>query len=262
MVPNVNIVPSEGRGWIMGRIINELSVRNGWSVGTIDQSADINYFVNYHAARVLKSLKPTTITAAFFTHPESPEFFNIARMIDIRICHAAKYAKAIDGVVITPGIDPIFKPHLRLGVVGRSYASGRKGEFLLDAVECLDFVEIVSPPVLLPGDNEKEWLKELRIFYGSLDALLVTSLVEGGPIPAAEATACGTPIIAPSTVGNISSLAPVDYEVGNLDDLRRVLREFARSKFERATMVVEWTWATFAAQNKKLLDDQFTHSNH
>ncbi|NWH06755.1 glycosyltransferase [Desulfobacter latus] len=256
-IPKVNIVPSEGRGWIIGRIINELSVHNGWTVGDIDNNADINYFINYHATNFLGNSWPKTFTAAWFTHPETPEFFNVARRIDIRVCHALKYAQVIDGHVIPPGIDPVFVPHLRLGVVGRNYPSGRKGEFLLQKLKQLDFVDIVFPPPLQSKDSEVAWLESLHIFYGTLDALLVTSLLEGGPIPAAEATACGIPVIAPSTVGNLSSLDVVDYKVGNFEDLCRVLQKFVQPKFERASIVSEWTWEHFAIKNKKLFTEQY-----
>ena len=45
----VNIVPSETSGWIISRIVKELQLHNGWRVGDVDNCADINFFVNYHA---------------------------------------------------------------------------------------------------------------------------------------------------------------------------------------------------------------------
>ena len=257
MAITVNIVPSEGPGWIMGRIVRELSERNGWPVNEFDASADINYFVNYHAAKKFSGRKLSTVTAAWFTHPEKSEFFTIADSIDIRICHAPKYAKAISGHVITPGIDEIFSPRLRMGVVGRTYESGRKGEFLLEALSTLNFVDIVSPPSLIDSKDENAWLLKLREFYASIDALLVTSLVEGGPIPAAEATACGVPVIGPADVGNLELLSIISYTNGSVESLIKVLTEFSETKMARSKLVASWSWGNFAERNRVLLEAEF-----
>ncbi len=254
---SVNIVPSEEAGWIIGRIVHELASRNDWSVGGFRTDCDVNYFINYHAAANVRLEPGCPVSAAWFTHPEDARFFNIAKRVDVRVCHAEKYARVIDGFAIAPGIDEVFAPRLRLGVVGRTYASGRKGEFLLNAVRKLDFVDLVSPPPLANGEDERLWLRQLSRFYASIDALLVTSLVEGGPVPAAEATACGIPVIAPSSVGNLEKLGVIDYEVGSEAALLCAIRKCFGPKIERASTVADWTWARFAEENLNLLRNEF-----
>lgn len=255
----VNIVPSESSGWIIGRIIEELANRNGWGVGPYSSVADINYFVNYRATRGtdFSAQRSRSFTAGWFTHPESAEFFSVARQLDLRICHAERYAKVIDGHTVTPGIDPLFKPKVRLGWVGRTYSSGRKGEEMLQAVQSLPFVEVVRPLPLERTKNEKNYLLKLNEFYSSLDALLITSTVEGGPVPAAEATACGVPVIAPSDVGNLERLAPIFYDKESFEALRAVIKKIHNVKLERSNLVSDWTWFQFAYQNLRLLESGY-----
>jgi glycosyltransferase involved in cell wall biosynthesis len=251
----VNIVPSESVGWIMGRLIGELSEQNGWPVGDFDNNADVNFFVNYHAARPY-ILRNTTVTSAWFTHPESAEFFKIAEHIDIKICHAARYANLLGGHAITPGIDDLFKPILRLGVVGRTYNSGRKGEFLIEHVQQLDWVELVHPKNITEFPNERAWLKSLVSFYSSLDALLVTSLVEGGPIPAAEAIRCGVSVIAPD-IGNLELFPTQKYRKGDFESLVTVLRNAYKEKSERPPSTEHLTWENFTKQVESVITTEF-----
>lgn len=253
----VNIVPSEIGGWIIGRIINELSLRNGWEVGKYNSKADVNYFINYHAARSLLYSKPSTLTAGWFTHVEHPEFFNIADKIDIKICQAQKYAEAINGVVIPLGVDELFKPKIRLGWVGATYKSGRKGEYLMHGLERLDFVEIVKPNPVGNYFSDKEWLLDLAKFYQTIDALLVTSLVEGGPVPAAEAIASGVQVIAPKVIGNLNDLPVLDYKVGCLDSLIEVVQKLYDAKLKHSASVVEWTWEDFCDRNFEIIERTF-----
>lgn len=260
MSVKVNIVPSERAGWIIGRIINELSSHNGWEVGEFNSKADVNYFINYHAARSVLYSKPCTLTAAWFTHVEHPEFFNIADKIDIKICQARKYAEIIDGTVVPLGIDELFKPKIRLGWVGVTYTSGRKGEYLIDGLRKLDFVEIVQPISIDKYESDKEWLSNLANFYQTIDALVVTSLVEGGPVPAAEAVASGTKVIAPKVVGNLIDLPVLDYQVGCLDSLVEVVRKIYDEKLIYSRAVSGWTWKAFCDKNSEIIERKYHES--
>lgn len=254
----VNIVPSERRGWIIGRIISELSNRNGWSVGNYDPNREANLFVNYHAALPwigsLASRNRKNVAAAFLTHIESTQFFDVARLMDVKLCMAPKYARLIDGVVVNLGVDPVFNPTLRVGVVGRDYTSGRKGGRLVAALEDIDFISIVRPQPVGDFDSDRSWLLHLNEFYSSLDVFLVPSLVEGGPVPAAEAIACGTEVVAPCSVGNMELLPVTSFEAGNLNDLINVLREKFLKKKIRAEAVQTWTWERFASQVRLLIE--------
>lgn len=257
MASIVNLVPSEPSGWIVGRIVDELAARNNWGVGPFDPRVDVNFFVTYYAATHarLHTRFDRTFTAGWFTHPEGPNFFSIARQLDVRLCQASKYATQIDGFVVAPGVDPIFRPRLRLGVVGRTYKSGRKGEALLAEIRKEGFVDLLTPKC--PNASQKAYLECLRDFYTSIDALLVPSLVEGGPVPAAEATACGIPIIAPRGLGNIHALEPLYYEQGDVASLRKTLTDFYETMNRRSKLVETWTWARFADECGMIIDSEF-----
>lgn len=241
----VNVVPSEGNGWIIGRTCAELASVNGWTVGPLDPGADCNFFVDYLAARHYSAAIDSRrwVSAAFFTHPENGLFFQVARRMDVKLCMARQYADAIRGDHVPLGVDTSFYPSLRLGVVGRSYSSGRKGEKLLREVAAIPYVEIIRPS---PPRRGADWMIELREFYAGCDALLVPSLVEGGPIPAAEATACGVPVVAPRELGNMDDLPVIPYRAGNMSDLSDVLESMFAAKLERASYVRGWTWENWA----------------
>ncbi len=131
----VHIVLAD-RGWILERCAYEISSRFDYvSVGDKpDPTALINYYVNYHAFQG----KQPGINIGFFTHIEPTEaniFFNTASQLDASVCMSSIYADELEkaGIkniyLITPGVDlDIFKPVVRIGVVGRTYKSGRKGK--------------------------------------------------------------------------------------------------------------------------------------
>ncbi|MFB6076332.1 MAG: glycosyltransferase [Candidatus Aenigmatarchaeota archaeon] len=232
--------------WILRKIALKLQEYNGWSISDdVNESADINYFINYAL------YKPTkTLTAGWFTHPEGRSFYDIADKTDIKVCQAPRYAREIDGTVIIPGVDEIFKPKLVIGVCGRRYPSGRKGDRLVEAVQQLDFVDLkFTHPSW--GTGEKVRFEDLPEFYRSIDYLLVPSIVEGGPIPPGEAMKCGTPVIAPKKVGNMEIYDVIDYEIDDEVDLVRVLMELFTKKLNISDQV-PYTWEEFAKQHYAL----------
>lgn len=243
----VNIVTEpESMAWILRKIALKLQEFNGWSIkDDIDPEADINYFVNYAL------YKPTkTLTAGWFTHPENRRFYDIAQKTDIKVCQAPQYAKEIDGTVIIPGVDEIFYPKLVIGVCGRRYPSGRKGDRLIDAIKQLDFIDLrFTHPSW--GTGEKVEFEDLPKFYRSLDYLLVPSTLEGGPIPPGEAMRCGTPVIAPKSVGNMEIYDVIDYEAGNETNLIKVLMALFTQKLTISDQV-PYTWEEFAKQHYAL----------
>jgi glycosyltransferase involved in cell wall biosynthesis len=66
--------------------------------------------------------------------------------------------------------------------------------------------------------------KLLPLWYKSLNYLLVTGNVEGGPLPVKEAIAMGIPVIAPD-VGWCWDYPVIRYE--DTEDLKRVLARLA-----------------------------------
>ena len=249
----VRIVPSEKNGWIIGRMINELKNRNYWSVGPPSSDYDINYLFNYDQPNNLQRCFDAGGTvAAFFTHPSSPTFFRIADAIDIRICMSNKYAQIISGQFVHCGVAESYMPKLILGVNAKFRSDGRKGEEMLEKVKKIPFVKIRYLNVELAKENEQDFLNRLETFYEEIDALLITSTVEGGPIPALEALAKGKNVIGPRNVGFLDDLPLLRYENRDVADLSRVITELYQHRSNLFSSVLNFTWQNFAKETETI----------
>lgn len=112
-----------------------------------------------------------------------------------------------------------------LGIVGR-LAPVKDHRLLLDAIKCLkDMKGIEAVRFLVVGDGElketlmahvrrlgieKEvrftgWIRDMAVVYGSIDALVLTSVNEGTPVALIEAMAAGCPVAA-TEVGGVPDL--------------------------------------------------------
>ena len=252
----VNIVPSETSGWIISRIVKELQFHNEWSVGDVDNCADINFFVNYHAINNFYNNRINTVTSALFTHPEDPSFVNLIKAINIPIFISEKYAKSFGGFSVRLGVDAIFRPKLNVGWVGNPKPSGRKGEFLIEKVAELPYVNFHNFAVLDTTEyKEMGFLSKLNKFYNEIDVLLVSSLVEGGPMPAIEAISMGKPVVGPKSVGHLSELNVLDYLVGNFASLEKRLNDLFQVKNNKSQEVREWTWENFCLSIKSIFNE-------
>jgi len=75
---------------------------------------------------------------------------------------------------------------------------------------------------------------QVPLFYGTIDTLLMTSSVEGGPVTVLEAMACGTPVVA-TRVGLVpdvvrDGVTGYSADVGDVEGLTQALRQLAASK--------------------------------
>lgn len=222
-----------------------------WDEGSILDTGPqrINYFINY-AVMARPSAKAD---AAWFTHPEDDGvFWRNARAVDLAVCNCDKYRDLIADLgvqaqTIVPGVEDTFAPMLRLGVVGRLYGSGRKGEDLLRRVAKLPFVDLrVSGGELAPH--------ELPAFYNAVDYVLVTSRYEGGPMCLLEGLACGKEIICPPDVGLAGQFPDhvIPYENGDWASLEAVLRTLHARRTDIAKAVEGRTWERWALDHLKL----------
>jgi glycosyltransferase involved in cell wall biosynthesis len=215
----VQVVHS-GNAWILrrlaGYLIDGLPYVQGaaWRPSAVSHF-DITYYVNFQLyrrpkaplrRRVLWRPPRTRFVGAFFPHREPDdhaEFDAIARRVDFCVAPSARYADYIrehcnpNAHLIHHGI-PLdrFTPKLRLGFIGRRYATGRKGDELLRAVSALPYVELICTDGKLSDD-------EIPAFYQQIDYVLITSSIEGGPLCFQEGLLSGKEIIS-TDVGMVS----------------------------------------------------------
>ena len=258
---NIKVQPD---AWVLEKIVLRLgSISEVKLSQQIDNQAKLNYFFNYFQFE-----ETNTPTAAFFTHIEerSPKltdaWWQTVDAVDVCVFMSEMYRQTVKDkfpykpcVLISPGVDfHSFRPRkLRIGVIGRAYTeTGRKGEELLHKVVS-DHPEIEW---VVTGENwglESFHVgdEELPNLYRSLDYVLITSAYEGGPMSALEALSSGVPVISPE-IGWMPELPHIPYEVGNLDDLSKVLRSLSDPSVELRRSVLGRTWDNFIEQHDVL----------
>lgn len=166
-----------------------------------------------------------------------------------------------------------------IGVVGRLYPDGRKGEDRL-----LNIARMISPEQFtfqFMGDRWEQVEAELQrlgfsvevarkcaeaeqpAIYQRMDCLLVCSRKEGGPLPALEALACGVPVIS-TDVGFLPELqkhmsfAVRIFEaeasaVTHLQEAKALKTEVDRRQAEVKSKVEEYSWPRWAEKLKEIL---------
>jgi len=259
-------IVTEKPGWILHRKALEIQkkLKNVWINEEVD-NVDIHYYINYGYFHK----KPSNgIVIGNFTHynpdKHGDQFVDVAKEVDYCIAVSKETAKdlrkfGIDDEkisVILVGADKSFKPKLTLGIVGRTYSDGRKGEHLikqiLDDEKIMEDMQIVS---LNKGWGVPVWNLKPTDFYRSIDFLLVPSLIEGGPIPFMEALACGTLAIAPP-IGVIPQFPHIEYDVGNIESLKNTIINVKSNFLDRKKGIAEYmqdyNWDTWANNHDKI----------
>lgn len=255
----VHIVISD-RGWILEKLAEEIKSRLPYVTYDVVPDADalIQYYMTYGTYR--GRISPHEIS--LFTHLEeqpaaAQKFFETAAAMDV--CVAMSLAtedllvgKASRTTTISPGVDlDRFSPKLRIGVVGRTYHTGRKGEDLVAAVQDLPDIEWVFTGEGWPAPAQPVPEDELPAFYRSLDYVLVPARIEGGPMCVLEALACGVEVIAPP-VGWVPQFPHLEFRTGDAQDLRRVLTEVIEKRRTLRRSVESYTWDDWAAKHHAL----------
>jgi glycosyltransferase involved in cell wall biosynthesis len=253
------------RGWILERCAREIAERSpNVTFGTDpDASADLQYYINYSA----RSRRVSSTEIAFFTHSERDpnarqRYFDAARDVDHCVCMSARYAQElieagipVDKVTtIAPGVDlDEFRPKVRIGVVGRTYHTGRKGEALVAEVMDVPGIEWRFTGSGWPGPSIHVPDGRMADFYNDLDYVLVPALYEGGPMSVLEGLACGVPIIS-SDVGWAPDYPHIPFENGNAQSLREVLERLVVEREELRAAVKDRTWDAWAEAHVQLFD--------
>ena len=262
--PGLVNIKVQSDGWILEKMALKLTEIPEVKLSTrVDNNAKLNYFFNYFQFE-----ETTTPSAAWFTHIEerSPQmvdkWWQVVDAVDVCVFHAEKYHKIVKEriptkrcITISPGVDfDSFRPRkLRIGVIGRAYPeTGRKGEELLKRIvsEHSDIDWIVT------GDSwnvESSYVEQddLPGLYQNLDYLLITSMYEGGPMPALEAIASGVQVISPD-IGWMSELPHINYGVSNHEELSAILESLKNPAAELRRMVFHRTWENFLDQHKMI----------
>jgi hypothetical protein len=262
-LPQLSVhIKSSDPGWILERMTQALAQRLPYvtTSNRVNPRAAIQYYLNYteHLGRV------SPIELASFTHVDElmpdmkARYFQVAREVDVAVCMAERYAAELRALglrevhVIRPGVDLArFTPRVKIGVVGRTYACGRKGEALVAEVLDTPGIEWHFTGSGWPLASRALTEAEMPAFYREMDYILVPSLYEGGPMCVIEALACGTRVIAPP-VGWVTDFPHIEFRTGDAADLRRVLDAAVGEKRALRASVEDVTWDNFAAAHHRL----------
>ncbi len=256
----VSIVTSD-KGWILEKLATQIADRLPYVKYSDchDPKADIQYYVTYSTWRI----KLSPIEVAYFAHLEEDQaardhFFHVAKQVDACVCHSGMYEQILreHGVsnvtTISPGVDlDAFKPVIKIGVVGRTYHTGRKGEALVRQVMDVPGIDWHFTGEGWPGPALKIPEGKLADFYNQMDYILVPALYEGGPMCVVEALACGTPVIAPP-VGWVSEFPHIEFKTGDVADLRRVLEGIVAKRQNLRESALGRTWDKWAEGHDRL----------
>ncbi|WP_315385743.1 glycosyltransferase [Microvirgula aerodenitrificans] len=266
----IEIVPVD-RGWIletMARAIERQAALSPerFNVRVVDaptDKAELTFFLPESAYRPLKHSTTVTYLAHKEDHPAAAALFErVAKGSDYCITSSTKYQRVLeqDGAhkvfKVHLGVNTeLFTPRLRLGVVGRTYHTGRKGEALLAELASLPLVELRFTGEGWPHPAGYYATADLVRFYRDIDYLLIPSLIEGGPVPLLEALAAGCPVIAPSDIGLVEDFPHIAFKRGDAADLRRVVDELLRQKLTLRESVLDRDWRDFARRHLNIFAD-------
>lgn len=263
----IEIVPAD-RGWIletMARAIQREAALSPerFNVQVVDQPSDraeLTFFLPESAYRPLKNSSTVTYLAHKEDHVGAAALFEeVARNSDYCITSSTKYQRILEKVgarkvfKIHLGVDTeLFTPRLRLGVVGRTYNTGRKGEALLAELASLSMVELRFTGEGWPHPAGYYATEDLVDFYRDIDYLLIPSLIEGGPVPLLEALSAGCPVIAPSDIGLVEDFPHIPFQRGDARDLRRVVEDLLHQKLALRESVLDCDWKDFARRHLEI----------
>jgi len=229
---------------VLPRFSRYLAKGLGWQLTrTPDPKADLIYLSAYFEATRLKPW-PNVPVMAYFTHREKEPpgnskqqyFDKMAKQIDLRVATAKMYADFLrkNGPTIQahPPVerDRFVIGHSHKGIVcgfsGYTYTNHRKGEDLVKGILSSGVAKQAEWKASgrgWPVPTKRYPWKDMPAFYQSLDILVVTSRVEGVPMPPLEALACGVSVVVPRGVGLLDELEQVPgihrYKRGDLKDL-------------------------------------------
>ena len=215
----------DANGWILHRCAQELERHlTGVEINGRGHQA-VRYYLpasTYWAGKFPPA--SDSVRIGFFTHEAAENLPSLIPLYD----HHLAMNQAMAGWLRTYGADPVVirpgsiprKP-ITFGVCGKVYPSGRKGEELVRRMVQAGYRVRgwgEGWPCQIVGNDPRR----LHEFYARIDYLVVTSTVEGGPMPVIDAISQGVPVIAPA-VGWCWEYPTLHYEAGDWTSLERLL---------------------------------------
>lgn len=233
----------------------------GWNLtARPDPAAEVYYLSGYFEWPVMRRDLAGRPMAAYFTHIETQPpgnakaklFHSVAEQVDLRIATAAMYVAPLAQCGPTAQLRPPVERHrftppsrgpgegrLVAGFSGYTYGNGRKGEALAKVLlgsKIGRAIEWRASGRGWPVPTRKYNWSDMPGFYQSLDILVVTSMVEGIPMPPLEMLACGGSIVIPRGVGLLDELPDVSglhrYQCGDTSSAVRALEEATKMRPE------------------------------
>jgi len=273
-MPKVNIIINE-KGWILDRYAREIAKRvDNITIDTKpDPEADINHYLFWHP---LIDNDPPTVATMWFTHL-NVDWGDKARAACGKCVHImcpSRHSKdvlielGIPGEKITvvyPGIDKMFKPRpIRIGLTGRPYVNGRKGEYTLIELswrmDLSPFHFIIVGPgwdhivgalalngvrvTYVPEARHEDYPRYIQEF----DYYLSLAYAEGGPHGVLEALACGVPIIS-RPIGFAKDFGCAEY--WTTEDLIGTLEALVEEHGPRRDLT-DFTWDNWAKKHQEI----------
>jgi hypothetical protein len=212
--------------WILLRAAQELAARLPGVTVNGTGPCDATYYMPMSRYWIPK-VTAHGLRIGWFTHAGESDVKAFAPLVQAHVAMNTTMQALLqqhgapDAVCIRPGACRPQKP-LTFGVCGTVKKDGRKGEALVAQMGQAGYTVLGHgagwPCRILTAD-----VARLAEFYAQIDYLVVTSLVEGGPMPLVDALAHGVPVIAPE-VGWAWEYPVLRYTRGDWASLQAVLQ--------------------------------------
>jgi len=263
----VNIVAQKD-SWILEKLARHLDDALPYTIWTDVPTGknSVTYYINYVQAGITKASK---VECALFTHYEerdialASKWWQVADQVDVAVCMSEMYSKMlrkqkIATRLIPPGVDlDKYTPDsIKIGVVGTTKATGRKGEDIINSIMDVPGIELsfTGGTTDWPANGNYIAENDMPSFYRGLDYVLIASYYEGGPMCAIEALACGIPLIAPA-VGWVPELPHIQFDLGSKADLRSVLLGIVENKNKLRKSVMDRSWDEYIRKHDILFKE-------
>lgn len=280
--PHIHFVHPYAGSRAMDRSIEAIKNALGCRVSVsaeVNPQATLNYHMPHHALANLE--RPTGLNVCCYTHTNPGQ-----EAQTLEACYKADhiivqsyagrrelldFGIPIEKITVIPKGSNSYRPRKKvIGIVGAEQPNGRKhSSILLDLAWKMDlspfafrivgtgWTDVVTKLANTGVAVEyAEYLADdqMEAFYHSLDLLLVTGYVEGGPLPILEAFAAGVPVLSPA-FGYAVDYLPKSSIYKDTDELISKLVEVAKPSLVHSTLANLYSWERWGEHNAEVLSD-------